>query len=118
VRSAGFVGSDRAVPKVAVALSAQRGFDLSRYRSGPITQSKLSDADLVIVMDAEQAERLATTFRVDRDDVVIAGDLEPMLETRRAIRDPWNESIDVFRASFDRLDACAANLVSVLQPPA
>jgi protein-tyrosine phosphatase len=116
VTSAGFAGSDRAVPQVSVALCAQRGLDLSRYRSRPITQSKVSEADLLIVMDAYQARRLARMFRVKRERIVIAGDLEPMFEASRAIRDPWNHSIEAFRATFDRLDRCAASLVKILRP--
>ncbi|HEX9382187.1 MAG TPA: hypothetical protein VF908_02230 [Gemmatimonadaceae bacterium] len=114
VTSAGFVGSGRAVPQISVALSAQRGLDLSRYRSQPITQSKVSEADLVIVMDAEQARQVARMFRVKRERIVIAGDLEPMFEKSRAIRDPWNQSVDAFKSTFDRLDSCGATLVSLL----
>ena len=114
VTSAGFVGSDRAVPQISVALSAQRGLDLSHYRSRPITQSKISGADLVIVMDAAQARRVARMFRVKPERIVIAGDLEPMFETSRAIRDPWNNSIEAFKSTFDRLERCAATLVSLL----
>ena len=116
VTSAGFVGCDRPVPQASVVLSAQRGFDLSRYRSRPITQSKISDADLVIVMDSEQARQVARMFRVKREQIVIAGDLEPIFDTSRAITDPWNQSIEVFRSSFDRLDRCADSLVKVLRP--
>lgn len=116
VTSAGFVGSDREVPQISVALTAQRGLDLSRYRSRPVTQSKISDADLVIVMDAAQARQVARMFLVERERIVIAGDLEPKFETSRAIRDPWNQSIEAFKSSFDRLDRCAATLVRVLRP--
>jgi len=87
---------------------------MSGYRSRPITQSKISDADLVIVMDADQARRLARMFRVNRKRIVIAGDLEPRFETSRAIIDPWNQSIEAFESTFDRLDRCAATLVSLL----
>jgi len=55
-------------------------------------------------------------FRVKRERIVIAGDLEPMFEASRAIRDPWNHSIEAFRATFDRLDRCAASLVKILRP--
>lgn len=114
--SAGFVGNDRPVPQISISLSAERGLDLSRHRSRLIAQSGIADADLVIVMDAEQAQRVASTFRVSRERIVIAGDLDPMFETTRAIRDPWNQPIEVFEASFDRLDRCAATLVSVVRP--
>ena len=116
VTSAGFVGSDRAVPAISAALSAERGLDLSRHRSRPITESHASDADLVIVMDPEQARRVAKMFGVKRERVIIAGDLEPMFEGSRDIRDPWNESVEIFRSSFDRLDRCAATVISVLPP--
>jgi len=114
VTSAGFVGSDRAVPRISVALSAERGLELSGYRSRPITQSKVQDVDLVIVMDAAQARRIARNFRVKRGRIVIAGDLEPSFNESRAIPDPWNQSVEAYKSTFDRLDRCAATLVSLL----
>jgi protein-tyrosine phosphatase len=114
VTSAGFVGSDRAVPQISVALSAQRGLELAGYRSRPITQSKVQGVDLVIVMEDAQARRIARNFRVKRGRIVIAGDLEPSFNESRAIRDPWNQSIEAYESTFDRLDRCAATLVSLL----
>jgi protein-tyrosine phosphatase len=114
VTSAGFVGSDRAVPQISVALSAQRGLELAGYRSRPLTQSKVQDVDLVIVMEAAQARRIARNFRVKRGRIVLAGDLEPSFNESRAIRDPWNQSIEAYESTFDRLDRCAAKLVSLL----
>lgn len=118
VTSAGFVGSDRPVPEISIALSAKRGLDLSRYRSRPVTQSMVSDADLVIVMDSDQARQIRRGFRIERARIVIAGDLDRSFDASRGIRDPWKQASDVFESSFDRLDRCAATLVSVLQRPA
>lgn len=115
VTSAGFVGSDRPVPEISIALSAKRGLDLSRYRSRPIAQSMVGDADLVVVMDSDQARQIWRGFRIERARIVIAGDLDPRFDASRAIRDPWNLSSNVFESSFDRLDRCAATLVSVLK---
>jgi protein-tyrosine phosphatase len=115
VISAGFVGSDRAVPRVAVALGAQRGLDLSLYRSLPLTQSKVSRADFVIVMDAGQARRLAATFRIKRERILIAGDLDQRADMGREIQDPWNGAVEAFEESFDRLDRCAATLANMLR---
>ena len=117
VMSAGFFGSDRAVPQISVTLSAKRGLDLSRYRSRPLTQSTVSNADLVIVMDSDQARQLSRMFPINRARIVIAGDLDPQFDANRAITDPWNRTGDVFESSFDRLDRCAATLVGVLQRP-
>ena len=115
VRSAGFFGSDRAVPEISVALSAKRGLDLSRYRSRPLTQSTIGSADLVIVMDSYQARQIRRLFPRNRALIVVAGDLDPKFDSTRAIRDPWNLTSEVFESSFDRLDRCAATLVSILQ---
>ena len=115
VSSAGFVGADRAVPDVSLAISAKRGLDLSRFRSRPLVPAVVTGSDLIIVMDARQAQEIAARFPVNRARIVIAGDLDPKFEQTRAIRDPWNQPSDVFEASFDRLDRCAAVLVSVLE---
>jgi protein-tyrosine phosphatase len=115
VGSAGFVGADRAVPDASLSISAKRGLDLSRFRSRPLVPAVVTGADLIIVMDARQAEEMAARFPVNRARIVIAGDLDPKFEQTRAIRDPWNQSSEVFEKSFDRLDRCAAVLISVLE---
>jgi protein-tyrosine phosphatase len=115
VTSAGFFGSDRAAPELSVAISAKRGLDLSRYRSRPLTPAAVNGADLIIVMDSDQAREIGARFRVNSARIVIAGDLDPRFEQTRGIKDPWNQSSEVFEASFDRLDRCAAVLVGILQ---
>jgi protein-tyrosine-phosphatase len=117
VKSAGFFGSDRAVPEISVALSAKRGLDLSQYRSRPLIQSTVSSADLVIVMDSDQARQIGRLFPRNRAPIVVAGDLDPNFDSSRAIVDPWKRSSDVFESSFNRLDRCASTLVSILQRP-
>jgi protein-tyrosine-phosphatase len=115
VVSAGFLGSDRPVPPASVAISAKRGLDLSRYRSRPLTPTTVSEADLIVVMDANQAREIAIRFRVNPARILIAGDLDPMFENTRGIRDPWNQPSEVFEASFDRLDRCAVALVDAIK---
>jgi protein-tyrosine phosphatase len=115
VVSAGFLGSDRPVPPTSVVISAKRGLDLSRYRSRPLTPTTVSEADLIVVMDANQAREIAIRFRVNPARILIAGDLDPMFEETRGIRDPWNQSSEVFEASFDRLDRCAVALVDAIK---
>ena len=115
VDSAGFMGSDRPVPPVSVALCAQRGLDLSGYRSRPLTHASVASADLVIVMDSGQGRQIERLFPHNRAPVVVAGDLDPRFEACRAIPDPWSLSSDVFESSFNRLDRCAATLVTILK---
>lgn len=116
VSSAGFFGSDRPVPQIALTLGAKRGLDLSGHRSRPLTTPTVRSADLVIVMDSDQAYHLARIYPIDRARIVIAGDLDPRSVTSRGITDPWNRSREVFESSFDRLDRCAQTLAGILQP--
>jgi protein-tyrosine-phosphatase len=66
-------------------------------------------------MDAGQARRLAATFRVKRERILIAGDLDQHAGMGREIQDPWNGPVEAFEESFDRLDRCAAMLASILR---
>ena len=115
VTSAGFFGSGRPVPQVSVDVCAKRGFDLSLFRSRPLTQALLTKADLLIVMDPAHAVRIARSFRVKRGRIVIAGDLDPRFDSTRGIRDPWQQSSEVFESAFDRLDRCAATLARIFR---
>lgn len=114
IASAGFLRAERPVPDNSRVVSAQRGFDLSAFRSTTITRSIAAAADLVIVMDARQARQVVRDMAVPIQRVFIAGDLDPATEQRRAIRDPWNQSIEVFEESFNRLDRCAMTLAAML----
>lgn len=115
IASAGFLGSDRPVPQASLVISAKRGLDLSHYRSRPLTPNTVGGADLIVVMDANQAREIAVRFRVNPARIVIAGDLDPVFEESRGITDPWNQSTEVFEASFNRLDRCAVALVDAIQ---
>jgi protein-tyrosine phosphatase len=114
VSSAGFIGRDRPVPTLSLEVSARRGIDLSRFRSRALTLANVQWADLVIVMDPGQARYIERVFLGRPEKVVVAGDLDPAASPTRAIRDPWMQSVHVFESSFDRLDRCAATLVTVL----
>jgi protein-tyrosine phosphatase len=114
VESAGFVGPGRPVPPFALAVSGQRGLDLSSFRSRPLVPAVVRAVDLIVVMDAHQARYVERYFGVPRKRVIVAGDLDPIPSARRAIVDPWEQPMDVFVSSFNRLDRCAAMLVSLL----
>lgn len=115
IESAGFFGSDRPVPEVSLVVSAERGFNLSRFRSRPITTAAVAAADLIIVMSPEQARYLARLFNVPARKILIAGDLDPALAETRAIADPWQQPIDAFRSAFDRLDRCGVTVTTAIR---
>jgi protein-tyrosine phosphatase len=115
VESGGFVGPGRPVPPFALSVSAQRGLDMSSFRSRPLVPTIVRDCDLIVVMDGWQARHIQQYFGVSRSRIVVAGDLDPIPAATRAITDPWEQPIDVFVTSFNRLDRCATTLVSSLR---
>lgn len=117
VISAGLVGPGRPVPKNSLTLAAERGLDLSTFRSRPVSRVNAREMDLVIVMDRDQARYVANVIGVSAWRIIIAGDLDPEASATRAIDDPWQQSIDVFRESFDRLDRCAAVISALISQP-
>jgi protein-tyrosine phosphatase len=117
VVSAGFVGPrGRQVPPFSLAVSSQRGIDLSTFRSQTLAPAHVHGTNLFVVMEKRQADFLLLRFRVPPERIFIAGDLDPMPSATRGIMDPWQRSIEVFESSFDRLDRCAATFVSFLRP--
>jgi low molecular weight protein-tyrosine phosphatase len=114
--SAGFTAASGPVPPHALAVSSRRGLDLSDFRSTTLHPRRARTADLVVVMDAEQARYLARYMGVARSKIIIAGDLDPKKSPAREIEDPWQQSIEVFESSFDRLDRCAQTLVRLIRP--
>jgi protein-tyrosine phosphatase len=116
IASAGLVGFDRPAAAHALAVSAKRGIDLSQFRSRSLEAHRARTADLIVVMEPAHARYLVAYCGVPTGKIVIAGDLDPAPAFSRSIADPWNQSLDVFEASFDRLDRCAATLIETLQP--
>jgi protein-tyrosine phosphatase len=114
VTSAGLVGPDRPVPKNSLVVSAERGLDLSTFRSRPLSRVNAREIDLVVVMDPAQGRHLTRVFGVSPKRIFNAGDLDPTPGPTRAIQDPWRHPVNVFRASFDRLDRCAATIVHLM----
>jgi protein-tyrosine phosphatase len=110
VTSAGFVGQGREVPPHSLSVAAERGLDLSRFRSRPLVPATARNVDLVIVMDRRQAAYVTGHFGIPPGRIVIAGDLDPRPGSPRVIEDPWQRPREVFVTSFDRLDRCAATL--------
>lgn len=114
VASAGFVGPGRPVPPFSLTVCAQRGLDLSTFRSHSLVPSIVRGSDLIVVMDGQQARHIERYFGVNRNRLFVAGDLDPINSPTREIVDPWQQPMDVFVSSFNRLDRCAATLVGLL----
>jgi len=114
VRSAGFIGPGRTPPENALAVAAERGFDLSVHRSALLTPETIRAANVIVVMSAEQATAIRARYGHERLRVLVLGDLDPLPIATRTITDPWGRGTDVFGLVFDRIDRCVGELARLV----
>jgi protein-tyrosine-phosphatase len=97
-------------------LMADRGMDLSRHRSRPVTARLLAASDLIITMEAGQKESICIEFPEAAHKVFL---LSEMVGDEMDISDPiqatWNEYVEITDAiqsylerGFDRICQLAA----------
>lgn len=113
VQSAGFHESGRPPPKEALAVASERGIEMAGHRSRLVREDALGDSDLVVVVTARHARTLRRQFR-RRANVLLLGDLDPWPVRTRAIRDPVERPVEVFRDVYSRIDRCLEELVRAL----
>lgn len=114
VRSAGFVGPDRACPENALVAAARWGADLSEHRSTLLMPDLVRAADLILVMDPAQGRMICERFGRSPRAIVALGDLDPAPLQVRAVRDPVEQGTDAFLDSYSRIERCVAHLVRTL----
>jgi protein-tyrosine-phosphatase len=114
VASAGFIGPGRPSPPEARTVAVARGIDLSEHVSQLVTGPLLSEYDVLVVMSADQRKELAGRFGRTAG-VLLLGDLDPHPIDMRTIRDPFDQTEEVFREVYDRIDRCLAELWQLLR---
>lgn len=114
VDSAGFIGPGRRPPSTARAVAKAHGIDLERHVSKVVTPGLAAAADLIIVMDQKQRRAIEDRFEPPAGSVLLLGDLDPAPIRRRTVLDPINQSEDVFRSVYSRVDRCMGALVGAL----
>src|SRR5206468_2464432 len=107
-------GPSRPPPRDAVAAASSHVVDLSPHRSRLLTGDLVRWADLVLVMDERQRQMVCDRFGRARRDVVILGDLDPQPVTSRGIEDPVEQSVEVCRRAYARIERCVTELVNAL----
>jgi len=108
VVSAGMIGPGRPVPDHAATTARSRGEDLTCHRSQLLSSTLVQSSHLILVMDPAQRTRVVRQHVFDPEAVVLLGDYDPQPIVKRAIRDPYAQTQDVFEDVFARIDRCAA----------
>lgn len=81
---------------IAIQIMAGQGIDIGAHRARMVTDALVRDSDLILVMDSRQQEQIAAGYPHARGKVFRLGET-----TRQDIPDPYRQSAEVFRSSFD-----------------
>jgi protein-tyrosine-phosphatase len=114
IGSAGFFGPDRASPAAALQAAALRGVDLGDHRAVLVNVEVVRAMDLIVVMEAVQRDQITLWHGADPRRVVVLGDLDPRPIDTRTIRDPILQPVEVFSATYERIDRCVAELYRLI----
>jgi protein-tyrosine phosphatase len=102
---------DAADPR-AIVLAASWGLDLGSHRARRLETSHVHAADLILVMDAPQAEAIAKRWLIARPKLRLLGDFQPAGPF--AIRDPWDQDAATWGDVYARIDHASARLAERL----
>lgn len=83
----------------AVRLMNDRGLDISQHRAQQVTRELCLEADMVLVMDSEQKQRLTYLYPQTHGRVFRLGEY-----TRRNIPDPYRRGETAFREALAQMD--------------
>jgi low molecular weight protein-tyrosine phosphatase len=114
VQSAGFAGFNRQPPAEAMAAAERHGLDLTNHRSRLMTADLVRAANLIVVMDPVQRRLVCERFGRRPTDVILLGDFDPSPLETRTIRDPVDQSREVFDQVYERIARCVREVVTVL----
>ncbi len=81
---------------IAVQIMAEQGIDIGAHRARMVTDALVRESDLILVMDSQQQQQIAAEYPHARGKVYRLGET-----SKQDIHDPYRQSADVFRSSFD-----------------
>jgi protein-tyrosine phosphatase len=85
--------------ETAVALMRARGIDIGAHRATQVNRQMCVQAEMVLVMDADQRKRLEALYPQARGRVFRVGE-----HTERDIPDPYRQSERAFRDTLSLID--------------
>lgn len=100
VRSAGLgalIG--KPADPLSVQLMAEQGIDITEHRAQQISAGLVAQAELILVMDAEQKQYVETQYMGARGKVFRLCEA-----TKVDIPDPYHEGIESFREAYTLID--------------
>lgn len=98
----------------AILVGIERQFELSQHRSRALSPDIIAASDLVLVMGEHHLERVNALGGEGKAHLL--ADYAAGEPTGRAIADPFGGDLDLYRATFDELEAMIARVLDRAAP--
>jgi protein-tyrosine-phosphatase/biotin carboxylase len=113
VLGGGFLAKEnRQSPDTAIAQAAVLGIDLAPHRSRFVTDADLEAADAILVFDAQNIGELSKRGMKAADRAFLLGDFAT---DPGEIEDPYGQSAETFRDTYQRITTSVAAIVALLR---
>jgi len=112
VRSGGFIPREgRTSSRLSSSVATGLGVDLKEHRSACVHDAWVNEADLIVVMDAQNAEELLAGWPAAKDRVIPLGALDSKGSVE--ISDPYGGTEEEMRDTYTRIVRCIDHLASL-----
>ena len=117
IASAGFHPQEgRCADPTMVAVAAQRGVDLTPWRSRRVTRAMLDDADLVLVMELRHKAQVAQLSPAAAQRCYLWGAALADSDAQPEIADPYGQAPAEYQRCFERLTTAADRILALDGP--
>ncbi len=98
-----------------VAVAREWGVDLTAHHATALTAEAVAAADMLLVMDYQNAAEVISRHPHASDKVVLLGNFDPEWTTDPVIPDPYGGDLEEVRSSYGRVAAAVEGLVAAPQ---
>ncbi len=111
ISSAGFLdqmGSHS--PEAIHVVMNEAGIDVSQHRSSFVTEEKIREADLIIVMEKRQRENLCRQFPDEASRIFLLSQFDRQNPEERDVADPIGQALTFYRNCFNKIKTLVEGL--------
>jgi protein-tyrosine-phosphatase len=113
VRSAGIsAGSGFSASANAIKVMQEQGIDITGHRSSPITQSLISQSDLILTMELYHKDYIEDIFPEANGKVKLVKEFGLHTDNYPDIQDPVGGTIESYRICAQEIQECLLNFVA------
>jgi protein-tyrosine-phosphatase len=111
ISSAGFLDQTGFCPPEEIrVVMDEAGIDVSLHSSSPVTEEKIREADLIIVMEKRQREYLCRQFPDEAYRIFMLSQFDYQNPEERDVTDPMGQALPLYKDCFNEIKALVEGL--------